>query len=72
MKDIDYLVEDLTRDLALLLMERRKMSMTEALDTVYNSETYEKLADARSGLYFQATRYVYDFLEKEIEYGRMQ
>ena len=36
------------------------------------SETYEKLSDPRSGLYFQAPGYVYDFLNKEIEYGKMQ
>jgi len=55
-----------------MLMERRKMPMTDALDTLYNSETYEKLSDPRSGLYFQAPGYVYDFLDKEIEYGRME
>ncbi len=48
------------------------MSMADALDTLYNSETYEKLSDPRSGLYFQAPGYVYDFLDKEIEYGKMQ
>lgn len=48
------------------------MTMIEALDTLYNSETYEKLSDARSGLYFQAPGYVYDFLDKEVEYGKMQ
>ena len=66
------MLEGMTRDLAVMLMERRKMPMTDALDTLYNSETYEKLSDPRSGLYFQAPGYVYDFLDKEIEYGRMQ
>ncbi len=72
MTDFDYMLEGMTRDLAVMLMERRKMPMTDALDTLYNSETYEKLSDPRSGLYFQAPGYVYDFLDKEIEYGRMQ
>ena len=66
------MLEGMTRDLAVMLMERRKMPMTDALDTLYNSETYEKLSDPRSGLYFQALGYVYDFLDKEIEYGRME
>ena len=69
MTDFDYMLEGMTRDLAVMLMERRKMPMTDALDTLYNSETYEKLSDPRSGLYFQAPGYVYDFLDKEIEYG---
>ena len=72
MTDFDYMLEGMTRDLTVLLMERRKMPMTDALDTLYNSETYEKLSDPRSGLYFQAPGYVYDFLDKEIEYGRME
>lgn len=72
MTDFDYMVEGMTRDLAVMLMERRNMSMPDALDTLYNSETYEKLSDPRSGLYFQAPGYVYDFLDKEIEYGKMQ
>ena len=72
MTDFDYMLEGMTRDLAVMLMERRKMPVTDALDTLYNSETYEKLSDPRSGLYFQAPGYVYDFLDKEIEYGRME
>jgi|GEM_PF-4254454 len=43
MTDFDYMLEGMTRDLAVMLMERRKMPMTDALDTLYNSETYEKL-----------------------------
>ncbi len=72
MTDFEYMVEGMTRDLAVMLMERRGMSMTSALDTLYNSETYEKLSNPRSGLYFQSPGYVYDFLDKEIEYGKMQ
>ena len=71
MTDFDYMLEGMTRDLAVMLMERRKMPMTDALDTLYNSETYEKLSDPRSGLYFQATGYVDACLDKEIDYGRM-
>lgn len=72
MTDFDYMVESISHDISLMLMERRGMTMIEALDTLYNSETYEKLSDARSGLYFQAPGYVYDFLDKEVEYGKMQ
>ena len=72
MSTIDYMNECTVRDLVLMLMEERGLSLHEALDTVYNSETYEKLSDPRSGLYFQSPGYVYDFLDKEIEYGKMQ
>ncbi len=71
MTDFDYQVELLTRDLVLLLMERRSMTMPQALEAIYNSDTYNRLKDARSGLYFQSPGYVYDFLDKEISTGRV-
>lgn len=71
MTDFDYQVELLTRDLVLLLMKRRSMTMPQALEAIYNSDTYNRLKDARSGLYFQSPGYVYDFLDKEISTGRV-
>ncbi|WP_297646690.1 hypothetical protein [uncultured Treponema sp.] len=38
---------------------------------VYNSETYEKLINPRTGLYFQSPLYVYDFLKNEVLTGKM-
>ena len=72
MTDFEYMLEGMTRDLTAMLVERRGMTISDALDTLYNSETYEKVSDPRSGLYFQAPGYVYDFLDKEIAYGKMQ
>ena len=36
------MIEELVKDLVLKLMEEQKMSMSDALDAVYNSDTYEK------------------------------
>lgn len=58
------------RDLVVSLVEKRGVTMTEALDMFYNSETHRKLNDARTGLYFQSLGYVYDFLDNEINYGK--
>ncbi|MCF2736449.1 Uncharacterised protein [uncultured Bacteroides sp.] len=71
MTDIEYMTECMTKDLILLLMERRNMDLETALDTIYTSDTFQKLKDSKTGLYFQSPLYVYDFLEKEIETGRM-
>ena len=68
MKDFEYMVECMERDLIVMLMEKQGMTMTEAFDTFYNSETHEKLNDARSGLYFQSPGYVYSFLNNEIHH----
>lgn len=71
MKEAEYLIECMTKDLVLLLIERRGMDMKTALRTLYTSDTYDKLTDTRTGLYYQSPGYVYDFLEKEIMTGRM-
>lgn len=49
MSTIDYMNECTVRDLVLMLMEERGLSLHEALDTVYNSETYAKLMDPATG-----------------------
>ena len=39
------------------------------MDVLYSSETFAKLEDERSGLYYQGAIYVYSFLKQEIEKG---
>ena len=66
-----FMIEELVRELALRLMDDRGMTMKQALDTVYNSETYTKVLDLRTGLYSQSTAYVYSILETEILTGKL-
>jgi len=54
-----------------MLMEERGLSLHEALDTVYNSETYAKLMDSATGLYFQSPVYIYCYLDRELATGKM-
>lgn len=64
---------DMVAKLALLLIEDGKASaMGDALDTVINSETYQRLMDDKSALYYQSPRHVYDFLLNEIVTGKMR
>ena len=65
-----FMIEELVRELALRLMEERGMTMKQALDTVYNSETYTKVLDLHTGLFSQSTVYVYSILETEILTGK--
>ena len=67
-----FTIEELVRELALRLMEERGMTMKQALDTVYNSETYTKVLDLHTGLYSQSTAYVYSILEAEILTGKLR
>ena len=66
MTDIQYMNECMMRDLAMMLIKKYNVSLSEALDILYNSETFEKLQDERTGLYFQSPGYVFDFLQKEL------
>lgn len=71
MTDFEYQVECTTRDLADKLVENFSMTVPQALRVVYNSETYEKLINPKTGLYFQSPLYVYDFLKNEVLTGKM-
>lgn len=58
-------------DLAELLAKDLNMNVAEALDALYNSETYAKLADPATGLYYQSAKYVYSFLRNELQTGKL-
>lgn len=64
--DFNYMKEALAADLAELLSAEFEMSIAEALDALYGSETYAKLSDPNTGLYFQSTQYVYSFFKNEL------
>lgn len=72
MTDVEYQIECTTRDLATFLVSDFSFEPEQALRAVYNSKTYEKLCDTKTGLYFQSPRYVYDFLQHEIKTGKLQ
>lgn len=65
--------DDMVIKLAMLLIDDGKASnMTEALDIVINSETYQRLIDDKTALYYQSPRYVYDFLLNELVMGKVK
>ena len=61
--------ESASADLAEMLTQDFGMSMQEALDVFYNSETYAKLNNPATGLYFQSSKYVYSYLKNELSTG---
>jgi len=38
----------------------------QAIDVLYTSETFERLQDDATGLYYQSPGYVYSFLQNEL------
>ena len=73
MSERDQMTIDMVKNLALLLMEREpSLSMEQALSTVINSDTYQRLLDDRTRLYYQSPRYVFSFLDSELKTGSIK
>ena len=63
---------DMVKNLALLLMEQNEtLTMEQALSVVFNSETYLKVMNEKTQLYYQSPHYVYAFLDSELTKGKM-
>ncbi|HIZ85361.1 MAG TPA: hypothetical protein IAB87_00865 [Candidatus Coprenecus merdipullorum] len=70
-RQIEHLQEALTVELTQMLMENWGYSMQEALTVLYNSDTFERLSDPATGLYFQSAGYIYDYLQNELTSGKI-
>ena len=63
---IKMMQEDMYAELIQILMEKYSYTLEKAMDTLYNSETFARLQDADTGLYYQSPGYVYSFLNSEL------
>jgi hypothetical protein len=64
--DIQFLIECLSTELAMMLIDDYGWDIAKALDVLYNSKTYAKLNDPKCGLYYEGAVYVYQFLKSEL------
>lgn len=67
---IKMMQEDISADLVEMLMIKWNCSMEVSLGMLYNSDTFERLQDAKTGFYYQSSGYVYSFLEQELTTGK--
>ena len=73
MSEKDLMIADMVKDLAILLMEQNhELTVEQSLATVFNSDTYQKILNEKTTLYYQSPRYVFSFLDNELKSGRMQ
>ena len=70
-EQISLLKDELCIELAGFLMDDFQMTPQEAIDTLYTSETFERLQDDSTGLYYQSPGYVYSFLQNELLNARV-
>jgi hypothetical protein len=67
---IESMQEDMTSDVLEYLTDSHNMSMEDAMTLFYNSDTFARLQDAKSGLYYQSVGYVLDCLNNELTIGK--
>lgn len=67
----EQLIEYITADLVDFIMKDENISMLEAMQRLYTSETFHKLNDTETGLYFESPLYVYDIYKTEKAYGQI-
>ena len=65
-EQIQLMKDDLCTELAGLLIDEYHYDPQEAIDVLYTSETFERLQDDSTGLYYQSPGYVYSFLQNEL------
>ena len=71
MKESNEMMAYMVKNLSMLLMEHyTDLSLEQALNIVFNSDTYQKVLNEKTHLYYQSPRYVYSFLEEEIKTGK--
>ena len=65
---IKMMQAELYAELVQILMEKYNCTQEKAMETFYNSDTFARLQDANTGLYYQSPGYVYSFLQNELNY----
>ena len=65
------LIEGVTQDLVIFLVEDREAAIEEAMTMVYCSATFEKLSNTSTGLYRESSAYVYELLKDELKEGSL-
>jgi len=68
---IKALIEGVTQDVIADLVEENCTSIEKAMDTLYNSEIFEKLCDSETGIYRESSAYVGVLLRDEIAHGKL-
>ena len=70
-EQIQFLIEEMTREIIIYLMQDFGYDMDKAFEIFYNSDTFERLNNIQSGLYYQSSGYVYSFLIEELLTGKV-
>lgn len=62
----NYLVANIIDEIVRLFIEEKGLSIEDALERVYKSETIRLLQISEGELYVQSPRYIYELMEQEV------
>ena len=65
-KEQVFITDYLFAELVKLIMKYQGLPFQEALDLLYNSALYDKIANIETGLYLQSPDYNYELLQEEM------
>ena len=63
----DFIVNHIIDQLTLFLTQDFSLSIPDALNIIYNSETYRLVKEKENGLYIQSPSYIYELLKREYQ-----
>lgn len=66
LSEFEYMKEGIVADVISILMSEKKYSLAEAMNYVYNSNTFSLLSDPETDLYIHSSRYIYNMLVHEM------
>lgn len=58
---IEYTIQEVVR----YLVEDEEITMEQAMEQFYMSDTFEKLSDIETALYLEGSAYIYEMLKRE-------
>ena len=61
-----FVVNHYVEGMVSFLMEDYEMPLLDAFGKVYESDTYQKLQNKRTGLYLRSAAYIYEYLKMEL------
>ena len=68
---IRLMIDYVTTTVVSCIIEDTGLPVEEAMKAFYNSEVFERLCDAETGLYRESGGYVYDLYKIELKHGHL-
>ena len=71
MAKIKFMINYVTTEVIMDIINDRAIGVQEAMKIFYNSEVFNRLCDYETGLYRESGGYVYELYKDEKKYGRL-